>query len=335
MTVLKILNFKLFLNSNSNFKGALLIPQQVLTNVSSQIIQKALLANSKFTLKTNCVKMHYKCRNNLYPDSSKKIERFPVPDEKVPWSVKWESYNPPYFTSPGVLGKPWAQPEIGESGFQVNKVSSETETNDKSAVGYNYEVVDGYPINPVGRTGLRGRGLLGSWGPNHAADPIVTRWKKQENGKQILDEKTGKPYLQFVSIQRRDCGEWAIPGGFVDPEEQPGQTLRREFVEEALDSFTGQENEKEKIVKELDTLFSNGTPIYSGYVDDRRNTDNAWITTTAVLFHDSDQVFDKIKLSAGDDAGKVMWKDISDELVLYASHKAFIKEVAVTLNAHW
>lgn len=29
--------------------------------------------------------------------------------------------------------------------------------------------------NPRGRTGLSGRGLLGRWGPNHAADPIVTR----------------------------------------------------------------------------------------------------------------------------------------------------------------
>ena len=29
--------------------------------------------------------------------------------------------------------------------------------------------------NPAGRTGLTGRGLLGKWGPNHAADPIVTR----------------------------------------------------------------------------------------------------------------------------------------------------------------
>ena len=29
--------------------------------------------------------------------------------------------------------------------------------------------------NPVGRTGMIGRGLLGRWGPNHAADPVVTR----------------------------------------------------------------------------------------------------------------------------------------------------------------
>ena len=38
-----------------------------------------------------------------------------------------------------------------------------------------YEIKEGLPVNPVGRTGLRGRGLLGRWGPNHAADPVVTR----------------------------------------------------------------------------------------------------------------------------------------------------------------
>ena len=28
----------------------------------------------------------------------------------------------------------------------------------------------------MGRTGLVGRGLLRRWGPNHAADPIATRY---------------------------------------------------------------------------------------------------------------------------------------------------------------
>ena len=31
----------------------------------------------------------------------------------------------------------------------------------------------------MGRTGIVGRGLLGKWGPNHAVDPIVTRYVKQ------------------------------------------------------------------------------------------------------------------------------------------------------------
>ena len=55
-----------------------------------------------------------------------------------------------------------------------------------------------------------GRGLLGKWGPNHAADPIVTRWKRDSTGNKVLSD--GKPLLEFVAIKRRDTGEWAIPG---------------------------------------------------------------------------------------------------------------------------
>jgi hypothetical protein len=29
------------------------------------------------------------------------------------------------------------------------------------------------PVNPVGRTGLIGRGHLGRWGPNHAAGTLI------------------------------------------------------------------------------------------------------------------------------------------------------------------
>lgn len=46
-------------------------------------------------------------------------------------------------------------------------------------------VLEGRPLNPLGRTGLKGRGLLGRWGPNHAADPIVTRWKRFNDEKEI------------------------------------------------------------------------------------------------------------------------------------------------------
>lgn len=44
---------------------------------------------------------------------------------------------------------------------------------------------------------------------------------------------------------------------------------------------------------------------------------------------------DKLTLEAGDDAGKVKWVDISDQLKLYASHSQFIKLVAEKRDAHW
>ena len=76
-----------------------------------------------------------------------------------------------------------------------------------------YRLVNSQPLNIRGRTGLQGRGVLGRYGPNHAADPIVTRWKRDEKGKQVYEPSSGRPVLQFVAIQRRDTSEWAIPGG--------------------------------------------------------------------------------------------------------------------------
>uniref|UniRef100_A0A915D508 Nudix hydrolase domain-containing protein n=1 Tax=Ditylenchus dipsaci TaxID=166011 RepID=A0A915D508_9BILA len=78
----------------------------------------------------------------------------------------------------------------------------------------------GRPQNPMGRTGISGRGLLGKWGPNHAADPIVSRFTK--------DNK-----LQYVAIKRADNGLWSLPGGMRDNGEQDACiTAIREFLEE-------------------------------------------------------------------------------------------------------
>lgn len=56
---------------------------------------------------------------------------------------------------------------------------------------------------------MSGRGLLGRWGPNHAGDPVVTRWAKDQQG---AKDKV----LEIILISRRDTGELALPGGMVD-----------------------------------------------------------------------------------------------------------------------
>jgi len=38
-----------------------------------------------------------------------------------------------------------------------------------------YHVDNQVPQNPVGRTGIVGRGILPRWGPNHASLTVVTR----------------------------------------------------------------------------------------------------------------------------------------------------------------
>ena len=56
----------------------------------------------------------------------------------------------------------------------------------------------------------------------------------------------------------------------------------------------------------LDSAFTAGTELYRGYVDDPRNTDNAWMETVAMNFHDDAGTgLGAFKLHAGDDAGAV------------------------------
>ena len=117
-----------------------------------------------------------------------------------------------------------------------------------------------YPRNPVGPTGFSGRGLLGKWGANHAADPLITQ--KGDDGQ-----------LYFLMIKRKDNGQWALPGGMLDTEEAglprgPMQAALRELFEEAGLDLSTQKNSAEV--------------IYRGYVDDPRNTDNAWMETVVI-----------------------------------------------------
>ncbi len=264
---------------------------------------------------------HSKCLNS--PD------RFPVYDRFVSWLVYYPGYQPP-FHEDGKLHTmpppPWADILVNIPNMQFNKM--DRNVNRVSHEGpYKIDPVSGLPVNPRGRTGLCGRGILGRFGPNHAADPLVTRWKKDSKGNFILDSE-GNRILQFVAIKRRDTGEWAIPGGMVDARDTVSLTLRKEFGEEALNSLEASPEDRTKLEEMLSKLFANGETVYRGYVDDPRNTDNAWMETVCVNFHDEDgTIFDQFKLHAGDDAVGVKWVDITPDIQLYASHADFVHKV--------
>ena len=77
--------------------------------------------------------------------------------------------------------------------------------------------------NPWGQTGFSGRdGLLGRWGPYHAADNIVTR--------QVSD----KSYeVLLVRKNVGDSSSFAFPAGMVEPGQTVSQTLKAELTQEA------------------------------------------------------------------------------------------------------
>jgi ADP-ribose pyrophosphatase len=264
--------------------------------------------------------LHFTARSKhpLYP------ERSNVPDAAVPWSVKWDDYAPVEYTAQVVFDfdcsvRPngWADPKdptaLGPDAWRA-RFSNEGELVFEA---------NGRPRNPRGRTGMSTRGLLGKWGPNHAADPIVTRFDPARPRK-----------LQMVAVRRRDTpGIWAIPGGMVDAGETVSVTVRREFTEEA-GNLEGEA--AEMFTRLTDELFANGEVVYRGYVDDPRNTDHAWMETTAFHFHCSPELGAMLPLGSGDDAADVAWLDVdADEpryANLYADHKKFVDHVMKTMG---
>jgi len=164
-------------------------------------------------------------------------------------------------------------------------------------------------------------------GANHAADPIVTRF----------DPASGR--LQVAAIIRSDNGVIALPGGMVDAGEIVSATVRREFAEEVLNLPS--EAQRAEATRLLDQLFAGegegggGKVVYRGYVDDPRNTDNAWMETTAFHFHATGAAA-RLQLNAGGDAARAFWLPVSPSSKEYASmladHRAWVDQAAATLH---
>ena len=71
-------------------------------------------------------------------------------------------------------------------------------------------------------------------------------------------------------------------------------------------------------------------------MEDPRNTDNAWIETVVVNFHDeSGQTLARFQLQAGSDAGGVVWTEAHSHMDIYPSYVYFIEEVVKLNGAAW
>ncbi|CAK9303137.1 unnamed protein product [Gordionus sp. m RMFG-2023] len=302
--------------------------------------------------------LNIKCRNNIYPKA--KIKRFFVPDDKhinsqpvyadPPLDENHSDDVNKYLNKGSEYNYATMEKDIiwNAKGDKVNRISHMK----------NYRIINGLPINPIGRTGIIGRGNLGKWGPNHAIDLILTKWHMQssvendhslnlynifEKLKDMTYHNVNNLILQFLAIKRKDNNQWAFPGGMVDNNEDPVKdTSPREFAEESLNllsyHYSKNDDRKKILLTTLEQLFAEyGSVVYQGYVDDPRNTDNAWIETVATNIHlgggpgekcpdpKKFAILKNYPLQSGDDAIDIRWIDVVKENRgvldnLYASH---------------
>lgn len=226
-------------------------------------------------------------------------ERAHVPAPLRGWHREMPGYSPPFYEAPSVRKNDrtvvpggWADPaDVSKEDLLLWSRSGYM----KSFEGpIQHDAESGRPLNPLGRTGIQGRGLLGKWGPNHAADAILTR----------VSEESG--CLEVLLIQRQ-CGAWAIPGGMVDSGEEPLEAARRELAEESGVALDG----------------TAPVVVYQGIGDGPRNTDNAWIETSAYHFHLPPESALKDSSPRGaSDALDARWMTVTPDLIrtMYANH---------------
>lgn len=197
-------------------------------------------------------KLIRKC-DNRYPAP------FPIEITKQSWNDNYPEYSPIYFLHKSVresynkLGEPMVDHEDLVTAKLKERFSYENWW--KLRFDKNW-----YPLNPMWRIWISGRGLMWRRWPNHAADPIII-FKKNNWEKQVL------------LIERPDAKWlWAFPGWICDPWEEIKLAAFRELEEETgLNiSWLKDLNERLKFV-------------FWGVVDDPRNTDNAWIESHAIL----------------------------------------------------
>lgn len=245
-----------------------------------------------------------KLRNKVRDDLGVEISRIEITDSQIDWAQDAPNYTPTFIDIPrsGPSDRPHpSDPKTIES---FTSISGETVTREP----------DGRPKNPAGRTGLAGRGILSKWGENPAADLIVTR----------SNPDTGE--LEVVAIQREDTGEWALPGGKVDEGEPAAATALREFYEEA-GGRDYNETPTDDDPWELD--MSQARTIYAGYIDDSRNTDNAWMASTVFHRHLTPEEVARMTLQANTDAQDVKWAPVNSRF--FASHGRLVN-LAVRLH---
>lgn len=242
------------------------------------------------------------------PDSAPLL-RAAVAADLVSWDVDFPDYRPVEVDLPRGstrFAKPDDHPDAGLSG-PFHSFEGEV-TVDRAT---------GRPLNPAGRTGLAGRGYLNHFGATFAADCILTRDNPLTGKLEVLVVGRGDQVGQPV--------EWAFPGGKVDPGESAWETAGRELVEE-----TG--------VSGFQLDLSQAVPVFEGYVDDQRNTDNAWMETSAFHRHLTADEASAIVTPTGPQLGvstderapeiaNVTWVEVTDALdeQMYASHRQLLR----------
>ena len=185
---------------------------------------------------------------------------------EVPWSIPCPDYAPPYHVDSVVLENNhfdnsygWADPEtLDPSWWQIPDFDGGTVDE------------QGRPLNPMGRTGIAGRGLLGRWGVNPVVSAIIARIDGDRV--EILVGRRGGPESLW------------LPRRFLLPGEEPLEGMWRMIIE-----LTGYRASVDQALNRFMGLFE-AEILSQGIISDPRQTDHAWVELSSYLIQLSSEI---------------------------------------------
>ncbi|KFD70030.1 hypothetical protein M514_08989, partial [Trichuris suis] len=171
-----------------------------------------------------------------------------------------------------------------------------------------YEVTESnVPLNPLGRTGLSGRGLLPRYGPNHLVIVILRRISVCEQ------------YAVTQDGARYELGMFPSVSGFTyklfqafvdDPYSEIVPTKLMNAMSKSLKDFS--KKTSDKIIAQA---IKKRKLLYWGPAVDNRNTDNAWVEQ--IIWKISDRALPLLGLMdfSDEEDFKIKWKCMSKAMV--------------------
>jgi len=305
---------------------------------------------------------HILSRQSPYPNT--RVQRIPVPDKFVPWEVSWMDYDPVSYSKQKydfpmafhqfvdedlvllqelhmneVQSKllpvfKWNSSSLTPAGITIDRTSWCQGSDGQALI---YKLDHGLPRNPFGRTGLKGRGSLLRFGPNHYILLVITRWQvssRVSGDSKLLEfvaEKTSpirwdqysipSKYIggekTFVDFQSMFCRSsplssttFVLGDGVTPASSMPilgpywtDTDIMMDFFRSCLIDQTVVEGQQ----------FPTGVSMerhLTGYLDDPLNTDNSWkeVDLLHIHFSGNENLFDRM------DSGQVTWKVISEDV---------------------
>lgn len=294
--------------------------------------------------------VHVLSRQSPYPRT--RVLRYPVPDKYVAWQVLWLEYDPVAYSRPradfpghlqthvdeDILGLrlasdgsgplpsfAWNSVSTSPAGVSINRQSWIHDADGEQII-YRLDA-QGMPMNPVGRTGLRGRGALPRWGPNHYVLFIITRWQRAKV------HLVGGKGLEVVLMRVFRTDHFSLPGDFVPGEDKyatlkllfkPEMVSKCETEDDVKEFFRGCHTEEEGVDEPTVEIRQRG------YMDDPMNTDHCWreIELWNVHYHGADSLQDRMQ-------NHLLWRLVTEDLFtkLPLGQSVLLHEVTKMLQA--